>query len=158
MKFLKHDINRNLLILIVFFLLLFIFYTVYYENILRTVLTKKSDYDQNYSEFTAQAIMEKLNKTDKLKELAIIDKALLEEKYYELLVKNDKLRKDKESLANEVVLLKSKLEYSKSKDEGPTAQFRLIQDKNQQIKDLKDRLETLCTRLKNLNYEAQECE
>ena len=157
MKFLKHDTNKKLLALIIFFLILFIVYTVYYETILRKVLTKKNEYDEKLSDFTTQAIIEKLNKTDKLKEIAIIDKALLEERYYNLLIKNENLKKEKEALQNEVILLKSELEYNNAKLDGPTAQFRLIQDKNLQLRQLNDKISAICSRLQELNFSIKEC-
>lgn len=157
MKFLKHDIDKRLLVLVSFFIILLIIYTVYYEVTFRNFLSKKEEYDKQSGEITAQVILKKLNQTDKLKEIALIDKALLEERYYNLLVKSENLKKEKEALQEEITILKSQLEYQKVKIDGPVAQFRLIQDKNQQLKQLNDKLEAVCSKLRDYNISAEEC-
>ena len=143
--------------LIALFLVFFIAYTIYYAVTLRNVLSTREEYDKKAGDFTANAILEKLNNTDKLKEIALIDKALLEERYYNLLVKSENLKKEKEALQNEITTLKSQLEYKDVKSEGPVAQFRLIQGKNREIAELKEKAGALCSKLKDYGISAEDC-
>ena len=157
MKFLAKDVNKSLLVLMIFLLVLFITFTVYYEYTLRNISAGQNEHDKKFSELTAQAIFEKLNKSTRLKEIALIDKASLEEKYNDLAAQNENLKKEKITLQEEITLLKSQLEYQKVKLDGPVAQFRLIQDKNQQISQLKEKIDALCLRLKDSNSSDKDC-
>ena len=157
MKFLAKDVNKSLLVLMIFFLILFIAFTIYYEIALQNISAGKTDQDRKFSELTAQAILEKLNKSTRLKEIALIDKALLEEKYNDLVAQNENLKKEKMALQEEITLLESQLEYHKVRLDGPVAQFRLIQNKNQQISQLKEKIDALCSMLKYNNLSEKEC-
>ena len=86
-----------------------------------------------------------------------MDKAALEDKYNDLVIRHESLKKEKMKLDDEIVLLKSELEYQKVKLDGPLSQMRLIQDKNGQIKELNYKIEILCSMLKNANFSAKEC-
>lgn len=167
MKFLKHDINKGLLALVIFFLVIFIVITVYYENNIKSILDNQQQTNQKISEITAgliletlnkSDILETLNKSDKLKEIALIDKAVLEEKYSDVLGQYEILKKEKLALTEEVNLLKSELEYQKFKLEGPVEQFRLIQDKNKIIRQLKEKIDATCFLLKYKNVSTNECD
>ena len=159
MKFLNHDINRTLLGLIIFFLIFFIISSLYYEISLKKILNNKNDVRLN--QITAQSILEnlneKLNDSDRMKKIALIDKEWLEEKYGDLRIKNEALSKEKISLKEEINLLKSQLEYQKVRLEGPSSQFMLIQGKNQQIRLLKEKIDALCLLLQSKNISTDEC-
>lgn len=157
MKIIKKDVNKSLLLLVMFFLVLFISFTVYYQIALRDVVKEKSHYDRDLGMITAQLILERLNKSDNLKELALLDKAVLEYKYNELAAENENLRNEIKSLKGEITLLKSEIEYNNIRIEGPVAQFRAIQDKNQQIRQLQEKIELLCKALKSRNISEPEC-
>jgi len=157
MKFLNKDINRRLLALIIVLLVLFIIFTVYYETTLSYILRTKKQNDERFSEITSQIILEKLNETDRLKEIAVIDKFILEEKYNDLGVENKNLKNKITALQEELTLVKSELDYQKVKVEGPIAQFRLIQNKNQLIQQLNEKISVLCSKIKYYNSSDKEC-
>ena len=54
-------------------------------------------------------------------------------------------------------MLKSEIEYNQVRVDGPLAGFRNIQDKNQQIQDLKNEIDVLCAKLKDNNIQSKEC-
>lgn len=157
MKFLTKDVNKSLLVLITFFLVLFIAFTVYYQTSLKGIVKEKNNYDEKLGMITAQLIAQKLNKSNNLKDMALIDKAVLEDRYNEIAAQKAKLENDKEALSNEIILLKSEIEYQKVKADGPVAQFRLIQDKNEQISQLKEKLNGLCLQIRRYNLSAVAC-
>ena len=157
MKFLTHDVNKKLLALIMIFLMLFILFTIYYEKILRSAVEQRNQNDEKISTLTAQVILQKLNDSVKSKDIALVDKAILEEKYSKLVDENKKLAEAKASLEGQVALLKSEIEYQKVKIDGPVAQFRLIQEKNQQIQDLKEKIDGICLYLKQNNISVNGC-
>ena len=128
------------------------------KNKVTLVRTKEKDgYSEKIGEITAQAVMQKLNKSDSAKELALIDKVMLEKKYSELLAQKEKLEEDKEALRGEIITLKSQIEYHQARLEGPVAQFRLIQEKNSEIQRLNERIGSLCLKIGNYNIAAKEC-
>ena len=157
MRFLTKDVNRSLLVLIIFFLVLFIGFTVYSTSILRGTAEEKYIYDEKLGKITADIILEKLNKSNSIKDLALIDKAVLEYKYNELFSQYNKLNEQKEALEGGINTLKSQIEYADIRVEGPVEQFRLIQQKNKEISDLKETLQALCSKLKESNIFAKEC-
>ena len=157
MKFLTKDVNKSLLVMITFFLILFAAFTVYYQTQLRGVVSEKNKYDEKIGAITAQLIIQKLNKSDSLKETAMIDKIVLEDKYNELAAKNEQLQSETQSLKKEITVLDSEIEYQKVKIDGPVAQFRLIQEKNQQIKQLKEIIDGICIYLKQKNMSVNGC-
>ena len=157
MNFLKKDVNRRLLVVIIFFLIIFVAFTIYYEATLKTILKEKSRNEQLFGEFTGRSILEKLNRSDRLKEVAMMDKAVLEDKYTELQGQFDKLKQDNDALKEQIIVLNSEIEYNKVKIDGPVAQFRLIQDKNEQLLAIKEKLNLLCAKLKSLNISEQGC-
>lgn len=158
MKIIPRDVNKWLLVLIIIFLVIFTYFTVYYENTLRNIIYEKNLNEEKFSKITAQLILEKLNKTDKLNEIALIDKAVLEERYNDLIIQNQKLKNEIITLKNEITLLKSQSEYHQVKIDGPVAQFRLIQKKNDEIKTLKELINTICQTLQLKNISMKECE
>lgn len=156
MNFLKKDINRRLLVLIVFFLVIFIGFTVYYEYTIRKVLNAKSQTDGLLGGLTGNSILAKLNQTDKLKEIALLDKAVLEDKFNQILAQNENLKKERDNLQQQILVLKSEIEYNNVKLDGPVAQFRLIQEKNQVILQLKKTVEMICSKINN-TLSVREC-
>ena len=157
MKFLKKDINSRLLVLIIFFLVIFIGFTVYYEYTIKKVLNAKSQTDGLLLSVTGNSLLQKLNQTDRLREIALLDKAVLEDKYNQLSAQDENLKKENDNLQQQILLLKSEIEYNNVKIDGPVAQFRLIQDKNQQIKELKQTINSICERLNSSNVFVKEC-
>src|SRR3989344_3764122 len=129
MRFLTKDVNRSLLVLIIFFLVLFIGFTVYSTSVLRGTAEEKYVYDEKIGKITADIILEKLNKSNSLKDMALIDKTVLENKYSELFNQYNTLNEQKETLEKEINTLKSQIEYTSISTEGPVEQFRLIQQK-----------------------------
>ena len=77
MRVLRRDVNNSLLMLIAFFLVLFIGFTMYYASVLRKVSGEKDQNDRIISEITANMVLEKLNSSEKSSQLAMIDKAVL---------------------------------------------------------------------------------
>ena len=158
MKFLSKDVNKSLLVLITFFLIFFIAFTVYYQVELKNVVSKKNEYDEKIGMITAQMIVQKLNKSSNQQEIAQMDKVVLEHKYNELASENQKMESEKEMLKQQIILLNSEIEYQKVKIDGPEAQFRLIQEKNSQIQQLKENIKNLCLQLRQGNISAVGCE
>lgn len=157
MRFLTRDVNKSLLLMIAFFLILFIAFTVYYQIELKSVVTEKNTYDEKIGAITAQLILQKINKSNNMNEIAQLDKAVLEYKYNELAADNQKLEAEKEELKQQITLLNSEMEYQKVKIDGPVEQFRLIQEKNEQIRKLSEKIEKLCLSLKQKNISVNEC-
>lgn len=157
MKLIQKDVNKSLLVLNMFFLLLFLAFTVYYQIALKNTLKEKDGYNQKIGEVTAQAVMQKLNKSDTAKELALIDKVVLENKYNELLAQKEKLEEETEALKGEITVLKSQIEYHQARLEGPVAQFRLVQEKNSEIQKLNEKIGLLCLKISNYNLTSKEC-
>ena len=157
MKLIQRDVNKSLLVLNMFFLLLFLAFTVYYQIALKNTLKEKDGYDQKIGEITAQTVMQKLNKSDAAKELALIDKVMLENKYGELLAQREKLEDEKKALKGEITVLKSQIEYHQARLEGPVAQFRLIQEKNAEIQKLNEKIGLLCLKIDSYNITSKEC-
>lgn len=158
MRLIQRDVNKSLLVLNMFFLLLFLAFTVYYQLALKNTLREKDGYNQKMGEVTAQAVLQKLNKSDTAKELALIDKVVLEDKYNALLLQKEKLEEEKEALKGEITLLKSQIEYHQARIEGPVAQFRLIQEKNAEIQKLNEKIGLMCLKIDSYNITSKECE
>lgn len=157
MRFLRRDVNNSLLVLITFFLILFIGFTMYYESVLRKVSGEKDENDKKIGEITASIVLEKLNNTEKSSQLAMIDKAVLEDKYNKLVAYIESIEQENERLEQEIIVLKSKIEYSDARIEGPVGQFRAIQSKNEEITKLADKIKSLCSAFKKNNMTVNEC-
>ena len=157
MRFLKRDVNNSLLVLITFFLILFIGFTIYYASVLRKVSGEKDENDRIISQITANMVLEKLNNSEKASQLAMIDKAVLEDKYNQLVAHSEKLEQEKERLELEIIVLNSKLEYNDARVEGPVGQFRMIQSKNEEISMLAKKIEALCNILRQNNMTINQC-
>lgn len=157
MRFLKRDVNNSLLVLITFFLILFIGFTIYYASVLRKVSGEKDENDRIISQITANMVLEKLNNTEKASQLAMIDKAVLEDKYNKMVAHAEELEREKERLEQEIIVLKSQIEYNDARVEGPVGQFRTIQSKNEEINKLEKKIEALCNIFKQKNMTINEC-
>ena len=157
MRIIQRDVNKSLLVLNMFFLLLFLAFTVYYQIAIKNTLSEKDGYGQKIGEITAQAVIQKLNKSDTAKELALIDKIVLEDKYNQLLAQREKLEDEKEALKGEITVLKSQIEYHQARIEGPVAQFRLVQEKNAEIQKLNEKIGLLCLKIDSYNITSKEC-
>jgi len=156
-RFLKKDVNKSLLEMIAFFLILFVGFTAYYEFKTSSLLKEKLRSEEKLSEITSRLILEKLNNSENLTQIALIDKALLEDRYEELLVEKEELKSEIEQLKAELDIKESELEYQNVKSSGPVAQFRLIQGKNEEIRKLREKIDALCSRLKNSSIYYREC-
>ena len=143
--------------MIIFFLVLFIGFTVYYEYALRDIINNKIINEEKLSETTARLTSAQVNNSARLKEIALIDRTVLEQKYNELVEQNENLKRERNTLQMEINPLKSEVEYQKAKLDGPAAQFILIQEKNEQIKNLNEKINVLCLMLKNYNISDKEC-
>ena len=157
MRVLRRDVNNSLLVLIAFFLILFIVSTIYYETILRKISGEKDENDKIISEITASMVLEKLNNSDKSGQLAMVDKAVLEDKYNKLVAYAESLEQEKERLGQEIIVLNSKIEYNDARMEGPVGQFRAIQAKNEEIEKLKGTIISLCGVFRKNNMTVNEC-
>ena len=157
MRVLRRDVNNSLLLLIAFFLILFIVSTIYYETILRKISGEKDENDKIISEITASMVLEKLNNSERSSRLAMVDKAVLEDKYNRLVAYAESLEQEKERLGQEIIVLNSKIEYNDARMEGPVGQFRTIQSKNEEIENLKGKIITLCDVFRKNNMTVNKC-
>ncbi len=158
MKFLTKDVNKSLLVLVIFFLILFIVFTAYYENSIRNILKRYNKDQEIFGGLTANAVIEEFNKTSNLKENVQKYKEYLENRYDELSMLNENLKSENENLKAELGLIKSSTEYQKVKEIRPTQQFLLYQSKVEEIGRLKKRINELCLGFKALNVTMKECD
>ena len=157
MKFIQKDFNKRLFILVIVLLILLSAFTIYYEVTLRSVLGKYNKDQEIYGEFTANIVVNELNKTSNLKENVQKYKEYLEKKYDDLNSLNQNLKGEIENLKAELSLVKSQIEYQKAKEIGPTSQFRLFQEKVDEIDRLKKKIMELCSKLEADNASDSAC-
>lgn len=157
MKFIQKDIDKRLFTLVIILLILVSALTIYYEVALRRVLSKYNKDQEIYGEFTANIVLNELNKTSNLKENVQKYKEYLEKKYDDLDSLNQNLKNEIENLKAELNLVKSQIEYQKAKDIGPTSQFRLFQNKIDEINRLKKTIIELCSKLESNNVSDSAC-
>ena len=103
-KIFKKDINRVLLFLVIAPLILFTWFSSYYENKLKNITI---EYDKSI-ELTGKAVLE--NETVQLKETYQKDKEALEKGYFDLKTENEELKIEKDKLQAELNSIKSELE------------------------------------------------
>jgi len=154
----KNDVNKALLFLIIIPILVFIVFSTYYDNKLKNI---SMEYNRNREEFekvTAQAILEQLNETLLSKEIAIQDKEIMEENYFNLKTENEDLRKDRDKLKAELDHVNGQLEMQKNNFNILQARFQQIQSglskANDEISRLIARNQELCRKLKE---KGEEC-
>lgn len=157
MKFINKDIDKRLLVLVVTLLVLLASLTIYYELTFTELLNKYNKNQEIFGGLTADAIIEDVNKTSNLKENVLRYKAYLEKRYDDLNTLNKNLKKEIESLKEELTLVKSQIEYQKAKEIGPTEQFRLFQSKNIEVKKLKEKIKEFCKKLQAYNITESYC-
>ena len=157
MKFIKKDVNRRLLILVIILLVLFIASTIYYEVALKNVVNKYNKGQQIFGELTADAVVEELNKSSSLKETIAKYKEHFEKRYDELDTLNQKLKSERDRLQDELILIQSQIEYQKAKDIGSTSQFRLFQSKINEVSSLNKKIKELCSKLYAYNISDTNC-
>ena len=157
MKFIKKDIDKRLLILVIVLLVLFAASSVYYEVTYGHILKQYKKNQLLINELTANAVIDDLNKTSSLKENIIQYKDYLDKRYDEVNTLNEKLKEEIASLRNELALVKSQIDYQKAKEVGPTSQFRLFQGKVEEINTLKQEINELCLKLKSYNITEAKC-
>ena len=87
----------------------------------------------------------------------MIDKAILEDMYANLLSQKENLENENQALRQEITIFESKLEYEKVRSDGPVAQFRLIQNKNEEIRKLNEKINVLCAKLRENYIYIREC-
>lgn len=157
MKFIRKDIDKRLLVLVIALIVLLVSLTAYYELTFHKFLSRYDKDQQIFGDLTADAIIEQFNKTSNIKENVLKYKSYLEKKYDELDTMNKNLKSQAESLKSELSLIKSQIEYQKAKEIGPTEQFRLFQSKNDEIAKLNARINELCAKLESYNVSDKGC-
>lgn len=157
MRFIRKDFDKRLLFLLVSMLVLLILFLVYYEINYRKLLSKYDKNQEIFGGLTANAVLDELNKTSSMKEAVLKYREYFEKRYTELLIQNENLNSQIESLKSELTLIKSQEEYQKVRDGGPVSQFRLIQEKNMEISRLKERISSLCLKLNSYNISEKGC-
>ncbi|GEM_PF-2791315 len=157
MRFIKKDVDKRLLFLIIVLLVLFAASSVYYEVTYGHILSQYRKNQALIGELTANAVLDDLNKTTNLKENILQYKEYLDRRYDEVNTMNQKLKDEIASLQNELYLVKSQVEYQKAKEIGPASQFRLFQSKVEDVNNLKQQLKELCSKFKSLNITESRC-
>ena len=114
------------------------------------VLTHKDDKH-------ADAVIEEFNKTSSIKENVRKYKEYFEKKYDDLNTINQNLKVEIENLKAELMLIKSQIECQKARDLGPTENFRLFQNKNDEINKLNKKVKELCSELEAHNLSDSTC-
>ncbi|MBI2660510.1 hypothetical protein HYX07_05080 [Candidatus Woesearchaeota archaeon] len=153
MGIIRRDINKTLVISVIVLSIIIVSIITFYEIRLMNVVLGYNQHIQLYNWATANAIVD-LNRTIDLKNA---DRKYLEMKYSQLAAQNSKLLDDIENLRSQLILAKSTMEYQKARDGGPVAQFRMMQSKNTEISELKEKLDALCLMLNSNNLSAGEC-
>ena len=157
MKLIKRDIDKRLLFLVIVLLVLSTSVIIYYELTLRNLKSRYNKSQEIFGGLTADAILEEFNKTSSIKEMVEKYRENVERKYDELNTINKNLRNEIENLQAELRLVKSQIEYQKAKDISPTEQFRLYQNKNEEISKLKEKIKELCSKLQSANISDIDC-
>ena len=152
MKFMRKDINKRLLVLVIVLLVLLTSFTIYYAVAFTNLLNRFNKNQEIFGELTANAIIDQFNKTS-----VQTYKDYLERRYNDLSTVNQKLKDEVINLKSEIIVLKSQLEYQKAKDVGPTEQFRLFQSKNDEISRLNGKVKELCSELEAHNTTSKDC-
>ena len=147
-----------LLLLIIALVLIFSWSTAYYENALKNVSMQYNKNMEKLQEATGNVIVEKANETIQLKETYEKDKEFFEQKYYDLSIENEELKREKEGMQAELNSVKSELEDAKNKFDILQSHFQQVQNSlikaNEQISSLIYRNQELCRKLKE---KGEEC-
>ena len=160
-KHIKKDVNKVLLFLIIVPLLLFAWFSVYYQSTLKNISLEYNKSREKLEETTGKIVLEQLNETLKSKETALQDKEALEKGYYDLKVENEDLKLQKESLETELNSVKSELQDTKNK-------FNIIQTRFQEVQNglskayddmsiLRARIKELCSKLEAAGSSDEKC-
>ena len=157
MKFIQKDVDKRLLFLVIVLLILLTSVIIYYEVTLRSLKYRYNKNQEIFGGLTANAIREETNKTSSLKEMVGKYKEYLEKKYDDLSMLNKNLKNQIEELNAELTLVKSQVEYQKAKEVGPTENFRLFQNKNEEISKLKEKVKELCSEFEVSNITSKGC-
>lgn len=157
MGLIQKDIDKKLLVFVVVLAIILISFVVHYEFIINNLTTKYNKYERLFGGLTADVVIEEFNKTSSLKENIQKYRGYLENRYDELDTVNKNLQNQIEGLQAELRLVKSQIEYQKAKDIGPTEQFRLFQNKNEEINKLKKKIRELCEKIKSNNLSDGYC-
>ena len=90
----KKDVNKILLYMIAVHIILFTGFSIYYQTSLKelTYESNKTKSELNY--VTDKMVLEQLNETLKMREIAQRDRQTFEQKYYEVLSESDKLQQE----------------------------------------------------------------
>lgn len=157
MKFMQRDVDKRLLFLVISLLMLLVIIVIYYEINLNGITDKYNKYQKIFGGLTADAMIEEFNRTSSLKESVRKYKEYLEKRYDEMDTINKNLKNEIENLKAELTLVKSQIEYQKAKEIGPTEHFRLFQNKNEEIANLKKAIKGICEKLFALNASDRDC-
>lgn len=158
--YIKKDVNKALLLLIIVLLVLYSWSSIYYDNKLKNISAQFQLEQDELQAATGNLILEKDNETINLQESFQEDKEVLEKGYSDLNAENQDLTKNNTELKTELDSVKSELEEYKSKFSILEKRFNEIQDAsikiNEDISRLASRNRYLCSKLKAANPE-EEC-
>ncbi|MBI3035436.1 hypothetical protein HYY71_03865 [Candidatus Woesearchaeota archaeon] len=160
-KHIKKDVNKVLLFLIIAPLILFAWFSTYYDNKLNNITIGYDKSREKLQELTGKVVLEKFNETVQQKESFQKDKESLEKRYYDLKTENEELKTGKDKLHAELNSVKSELESQKANFNALQSQFQQVQNSliaaNEQISGLIARINELCSKLKNTGGSNEKC-
>jgi len=148
------DFEAKLLVLLIVFLVLLTSSTIYYETALRNIKSEYSVYKNEHPLITARAVAVPNSSSEPS---SLNNLQYLESGYRELHELNEKLKERVRALEDDLLTAKSKAEYQKAKDIGPTESFRLVQSKNMEIRQIKEKIQEICGILNSNNISYYEC-
>lgn len=163
MAFLKKDMNRELLSVIIITIVAFAIFTVVYQTNLDNIYSEYENKSKEFEKITARLISEeaKLQKISQLQENAQKDKGAIEASFNNFRDENEKLQKDLASIRVELQTAKGELQ-------GKTNEFNLLQNRfynveqsligaNSQISRLSVRVKELCNKLLDAGGSDEDC-
>jgi len=156
LKFLKKDMNKILLLLVLVPLLLFAGFSAYYQGTLKNISTEYSKNTEQLEKITARLVSEetKSNETLQLKETVQKDKETLEGNYNEIKNENQALKKEKAALEQDLISTKSELSKTESELQTKKSEFDILKGKFQQIQnsliEANDQISRLISRVSEL--------
>ena len=90
----KKDINKILLYLIAVHIVLFTGFSIYYQASLKELTYESNKSKSQVDYLTNRFVLEQLNETMKLREVAQMDRQTFEQRYYDVLSENERLKKE----------------------------------------------------------------
>lgn len=161
MVVIKKDINKILLFLTIVPILLFLSFSIYYENKLKNISIEYNKSQEKLKETAGNAVLEISNETFQLKESFQKDKEFFEEKYNNLNSENEELKRQRDMLQSQLNSMKSELEDINDKFNILQSRFQEVQNTlikaNEQISSLTARVNELCRKLKEAGGDDEKC-